>query len=205
MAFPRPCRTHWRATPQLYRFGRFVDECPSRATVAAAPAPPRSRVARRSPVLRHPGRPGGGWRRGVLGHHLSERLVSLPGLPGPSPPPTTWARSVAVSSSLSCVGVGVSWVLFSWVMVCLLSLCGIAAASRCRHDYDGRLGGPGVGSSGGSELPPTISARSASVSSEIDRAGASKGSSGRAALLGWSWCRGAAIVVLLLAARRVFT
>src|SRR5215471_1516260 len=50
---------------------------------------------------------------------------------------TTRASSVSVNSPLFCAGVGVSWVLFSCVMACLLVLGGAITSSSDRY---GRLG-----------------------------------------------------------------
>src|SRR5262249_32608396 len=80
-------------------------------------------------LLRHRVSPCVGW-----GPHSRVRPLPSVGLPGPSVPPTTRARSAVVNSSLASAGVVGSCVLLSWVMGCLLSLCGVAAVSRCRHD-----------------------------------------------------------------------
>src|SRR5262249_29297006 len=58
------------------------------------------------------------------GPHIRERPVLSPGLLGPpSPPPTTWVRSAAVSSSLSGAGVGVSWGAMVTSLSCLWDWC----------------------------------------------------------------------------------
>src|SRR5262249_24101200 len=85
------------------------------------------------------------------------------------PPPTITASSAMVNSPLSCARVGVSWVLFSCVIVCLL-LPVVADYIRMGLAFSTTPLLPPV-PGGGPSPPPTTRANSVAVSSVGSGAG----------------------------------